>query len=161
MGASWGDPGRSRVGFGRARGGPEGTGTVLGGFKGGLGTDFCAPMRMRIRKIHIFVRLFDDFENRRFSQIELRGRSTLSLGGVGSAPCGPIGPPGECANFLFELQGSPLEWPKCAQVMIFEVNPALEYKILFLSFSGFGSVLGGFRIDGQRPKRSKGPLLKS
>ena len=42
-GPFWSDPGSSRVGFGRAREGPEGKGTALGGSKGGLGTHFGDP----------------------------------------------------------------------------------------------------------------------
>ncbi len=87
-------------------GGSRGKGHRTWRLQGGVWEPTSAtPGRVHIHKTHIFVRYFDYLENRRFSQSEFRGRWGLSFGGVGSAPCGPFGPPGECANFFLSSRG--------------------------------------------------------
>ena len=87
-------------------GGSQGTGHRTWRLQGGVWEPTSAtPKRVHIHKTHIFVRYFDYLENRRFLHMPQQIRWSLSFGGVGSAPCGPFGPPGECANFFLSSRG--------------------------------------------------------
>ena len=87
-------------------GGSQGTGHRTWRLQGGVWEPTSAtPGGVHIHKTYIFVRYFDYLENRRFLHMPQQIRPRLSFGGVGSAPCGPFGPPGECANFFLSSRG--------------------------------------------------------
>ena len=86
--------------------GSQGTGHGTWRLQGGVWEPTLAtPGRVHIHQILRFVVFFDDFGKTCFCYVSKQAGQVTLLGRVGSAPCGPFGPPGECANSFLSSRG--------------------------------------------------------
>jgi hypothetical protein len=89
---------------------------------------------VHIHQMHIFVRYFDDFENRRFFRVRLQGGGTVKCFEGCYAFLGVRGTVQGGAPTFFWAPGVPLGAAKVRTMTNFEVNPALILKVLFFIF---------------------------
>ena len=134
LGSVLGGPGSSRVGFRRARGGPEEQGTAFGGSREGSGNAVWRSKAKCICAKDTFLRRFlMIFDNYVFSACRKK-----RVGHVFFLGCFRVlwvhGPSQESASTFFLAPGGPFGAAKARTMTIFEVNPAVELKVLFFDF---------------------------
>ena len=116
-------------------GGSQGTGHRTWRLQGGVWEPTSAtPWSVHVHQIHIFVRYFDDFENRRFFRVRLQGGGSMKCFEGCYAFLGVRGTVQGGAPTFFWAPGVPLGAAKVRTMTNFEVNPALILKVSFFIF---------------------------